>query len=237
MDNGWIKLHRKILENPIMGHANYLSLWVVLLLKTNHKDNKMLWNNQIVLVKEGQLITGRKVLAKQIGVSESSIERMLSLLESEHQIKQQKNTKYRLITIVNWKEYQSSEQQKNNKRTTDEQQMNTNKNDNNDKKDILDEQGSSEIPEIIKAFESINSATKKMYGNKTQRNACKELINLYGFERVLKVINETLHITNKIAYFPIIITPLQLWNKWATLESQVYKHKDILSNNKNKEIA
>lgn len=51
------------------------------------------------------------------------------------QIEQQTSTKNRLITIINWNEYQQSEQQieqqVNSNRTTSEQQVNTNKNDNN----------------------------------------------------------------------------------------------------------
>ena len=62
--------------------------------------------------------------------------------KTEQQIKQQKSSKNRLISIANWIDYQDSEQQNgqqlNNDRTTTEQQLNTlqeckeEKNDNNE---------------------------------------------------------------------------------------------------------
>lgn len=133
MEQGWIKLHRKILENPIIKKANYLSLWIILLLKANHKDNKMIWNNSFIVIKEGQFITGREELARQSGIKPTTVERILKYLENGHQIEQQKTTKYRLITIVNWKEHQKVDSTSDNKRTTNGQQTDTNKNEKKDK--------------------------------------------------------------------------------------------------------
>lgn len=88
-----------------------------------------------------------------------------------------------------------------------------------------------EIPEIIKAFESINFDCKKMYGNKTQRKACAELISNFSFERVKMVIEKTLPITNGMEFFPTITTPLELQKKWTSLESAIrkYESKKLLS--------
>jgi hypothetical protein len=136
---GWIKLHRRIIEKGYYKSSKHFHLWVHLLLKANHKRNEFMWNNNLIVVKEGQFITGRKRLSEETGIDESSVERILKMLENEQQIEQQKTTKYRLITIVNWSDYQQNEQQieqqTNNKRTTSEQQVNTNKNDKNDKND------------------------------------------------------------------------------------------------------
>ncbi len=140
-NSGWIKLHRKLTKKGYYKKSHYVHLWVHLLLKANHKENEFMLNNQIVVIKQGQLLTGRKQLSEETGINESTIERILKMLENEHQIEQQKTTKFRIITIVNWENHQlenqdehQNEQQANNKRTTNEQQMNTNKNDKNDKK-------------------------------------------------------------------------------------------------------
>jgi len=87
------------------------------------------------------------------------------------------------------------------------------------------EQSSSFIPLLLKEFETINPAVKRMYGNTTQRNACAELIELYGFERLKKIIVETLPHTNGLAYFPTITTPTQLRDKFVSLESAIRKHQ------------
>ena len=137
MASGWIKLHRKIQKKGYYKNSKYVHLWIHLLLNANHKEKEFMWNEKIIVIKEGQLLSGRRQLSVDTGISESSIERILKMLENEHQIEQQKTTKYRLITIVNWKSHQIDEQQNgqqtDNKRTTDGQQADTNKNDKNDK--------------------------------------------------------------------------------------------------------
>lgn len=116
-----------------MRKSHYVALWVALLLKANHKDNKMIWNGDAITVKEGQFITGRKELNKETGIAESTIEDIMKYLETQHQIRQQKTNKYRLITILNWESYQNPTL----KATTKQQQADTNKNVNNEKKYTL----------------------------------------------------------------------------------------------------
>lgn len=96
------------------------------------------------------------------------------------------------------------------------------------------ETSSAEIPLLIKEFETINPASKKFYGNKTQRKACQDLIDNYSFERVLAVISKTLPKTNGLQFFPTITTPLQLFEKWSTLEISIKKYQSEKQNIKNK---
>jgi len=132
---GWICIHRKILDNPIVGKPDYLSVWVVLLLLANHQEHSFIWNNKKQTCERGQVLTGRKELSRVSGVNEYKIERILKYLESEQQIAQQKTTKFRFITIKNYDQYQDKKQQNaqqlHNKRTTTAQQLHTNNNENN----------------------------------------------------------------------------------------------------------
>ena len=65
MNNGFIKLHRKILENPIiMKDADYLALWIYLLLEAIHKENDKIFKGKRITLKAGQLITGRNVISE-----------------------------------------------------------------------------------------------------------------------------------------------------------------------------
>lgn len=89
----------------------------------------------------------------------------------------------------------------------------------------ISEQSSQSIVDLIKSFESVNPACKRMYGNITQRNACFDLIESYGFERVKNIIEKTLIKTNQIQFFPVITTPLQLRDKWVSLENAVKKYQ------------
>lgn len=130
---GWIKIHRKILENPIIcKDSDYLAVWIYLLLNATHKEIPALFKGKKIILQKGQLITGRKSIASQLKISESKIFRIINDFKSEQQIEQQTSNKNSLISILNWDKYQNieqqNEQQMNNKRTTDEQQVNTNKN-------------------------------------------------------------------------------------------------------------
>lgn len=92
-------------------------------------------------------------------------------------------------------------------------------------KDIAGE-APAEIAELIKSFETVNPACQRYYGNTTQRLACENLIKNFGFERVKTIIEKTLPKTNTLEFFPTITTPLQLWEKWASLETSIRKHKN-----------
>lgn len=132
-NNGWIKLHRNMLENPvIMKDSERIAIWIYLLLSATHKDVDVIFGGERITLHPGQLITGRKRIATDLKVNESKIERVLNRFETEHQIEQLKTHQNRLITILNWEMYQQieqpNEQQVNNYRTTSEQQVNTNKN-------------------------------------------------------------------------------------------------------------
>jgi hypothetical protein len=84
---------------------------------------------------------------------------------------------------------------------------------------------SSAIPLLLKEFESLNPAIKRMYSNKIQRNACAALLKEYGFERLVDVIKNTLPKTNDLPFFPTITTPVQLNDKWASLGSAIRKYQ------------
>lgn len=132
---GWIALHRKLTDSAIYSDSTAVHLWIHLLFKANHKDKKFLHAGQMIDLKRGQILTGRKVLASEIGANESKIFRLLKVFESEQMIEQQKSNKFSIISILNYEQYQSGEQQTeqqvNSKRTSGEQLVNTNNNENN----------------------------------------------------------------------------------------------------------
>lgn len=88
----------------------------------------------------------------------------------------------------------------------------------------IQESDSKEIPLILKEFESINPSVKRMYGNKTQRQACSDLIKTYTFEKTIQVISEILPQIKGQPFFPEIGTPYELFNKWSKLESAIIRY-------------
>ena len=137
---GWVKLHRKLLESSVITKSAYLHIWVTLLLMANHKKTTFIFNDKEQTLLPGQVLTGRKKLAKITRLNEFRIERILKLLENAHQIAQQKTSKFRIITIINWEKYQAIEElaqqnahQVHNNCTSGAHQTHTYKNDKNEK--------------------------------------------------------------------------------------------------------
>lgn len=84
---------------------------------------------------------------------------------------------------------------------------------------------SGEIVSVIDKFEDTNPSFKKWYGNTTQRSAIGRMLETHGTERLLKVVALLPRIKGK-PYFPTITTPLQLEDKWASLETAFMRLKN-----------
>lgn len=135
---GWIKLHRKILENPIVcKDCETLSIWTYLLLNATHTQIPAVFKGEKIILKEGQLLTGILSISKKLKIDKSKVQRTLKLFENDNQIKQQMSNQNRLISILNWNNYQSNEKQIDkpmiNERETNDKPVITNKNEKNEK--------------------------------------------------------------------------------------------------------
>ena len=141
MNNGWIKIHRKIRDNCIYKDSHLLHLFIHCLLKANHKTNTFLFNKQEITIERGQFVTGRLELANELNMNSSLVYRKLNILKNIGIVNIKTNNKFSIVTVLKYNTYQDmittseqqNEQQVNNKRTTSEQQVNTNKNGKNDK--------------------------------------------------------------------------------------------------------
>lgn len=133
--SGWIKIHRKIKQKGYYKKSEYIHLWIHLLLEANHDEKEFMWNGELIKVLPGQLITGLRSLQSETGIKRSTVDRILKMFENETQIEQQITTKFRLITIKNWEEYQKvetqNETQTGHKWDTSGTQVGTNKNEKN----------------------------------------------------------------------------------------------------------
>jgi len=127
-DKSWIKLYRKIKEKGWYQNSKYVHLWVHILFRANHEEKEFMFNGSIHKTKRGEFITGRKALSSETGIAESTIEDILKLFENEGQIQQQKNNKFRLITVLNYEKFQDKQQPANNQPTSSQQPADTNKN-------------------------------------------------------------------------------------------------------------
>lgn len=111
MSEGYIKLHRQIkgcwiwLEDEPFDRR---SAWVDILLSANHKDNKMLFDGSLILIKRGQFITSIRTLAERWQWSRTKVVHFLELLEADNMIIKKSDTKKTLITVINYGVFQDN---------------------------------------------------------------------------------------------------------------------------------
>lgn len=140
MSNGWIWLHRKLIDWEWYTSSQMVHLFIHLLLRANHEDAKWKGHN----IKRGQLLTGLFSLKSQTGISTQSLRTCLQRLKSTSEITIQSTNQFSLITIVNYNSYQlqyqkstdqstsqlTNDQQATNKRSTTNNKDNKNNNKN-----------------------------------------------------------------------------------------------------------
>lgn len=129
------------MDSFVWTNPNMYKLWSLCLMKASHERRKFLFNGKEIWLNSGEFVTGRDAITFEMNkgakrehqVNSASVWRWLKKFESEQMLNIKSTTKYSVISINNWDEYQGSEQQVNINRTTSEQQVNTNKNDKNEK--------------------------------------------------------------------------------------------------------
>jgi len=130
MSNGWIKIHRQILEWEWYDEPNTLRLFLHLLLKANHKTRSY----RGVEIKEGQVMTGYDKLAKELSLSTQKIRTAINKLKLTNEITSVSTSQGTIIQIVKYKEYQVVTSKLTDEQQTDNKRITTNKNVKKEKK-------------------------------------------------------------------------------------------------------
>lgn len=105
-NNGWIKLHRQIVDNWIWEDPAKLKAWLDILLMVNHEDKKILVNGQLVTIKRGEKLTSIIKLAERWKWSKRRVMRFLDLLEDDEMCTTKRTTNGTTIKVVNYADYQ-----------------------------------------------------------------------------------------------------------------------------------
>jgi hypothetical protein len=126
---GWIKLHRSLLESDFWKCEPFSrgQAWVDLLMLANFKDSFFYKRGVKVDVKRGQVGRSEVELSDRWKWSRTKVRKFLKDLEKEQQIKVVKTSVTQIVTVLKYEEFQSEEQQKDSKRTTKEQQKDSRK--------------------------------------------------------------------------------------------------------------
>lgn len=105
-NQGWIKLHRSLLESEIYGLKPMcpIGAFVDLLLRANHKDNP--WLGKTIM--RGQLWTSKRKLQSCWRVRRDTVDQYLSCMQGLGMIDVQYFPNGLMITILNYNKYQTS---------------------------------------------------------------------------------------------------------------------------------
>lgn len=102
--NGYIKLHRKMLEWEWIDDAVTLQVYIYCLLSANFETAR--WHG--ILIEPGQFITSIGHIAEDLHISKQKVRTALVHLKSTHNLTCKATSKYTLVTVENWEVYQSA---------------------------------------------------------------------------------------------------------------------------------
>lgn len=120
---GWIKIHRKLIEWEWYNDINTKVVFLHLLLTANHKEKK--WQGHTIL--RGQKLTSLEHLSKEVGLSIQQTRTALNKLKSTNEITIKSTNKYTLITIEKYSDYQDKDEDNNKQNNTRNNKRTTNK--------------------------------------------------------------------------------------------------------------
>jgi DNA-binding transcriptional MerR regulator len=139
--SGWIKIHRKFLDWEWFNKSEAVHLFLYMLIKANHKDNKWQGND----VKRGQFISSLGNISNATGITIQQIRTILKKLEKTNEIVVKSTSQFTIVTICKYECYQDENEDTNkpitNNQQTTNKQSTTNKNEKkekNEKEVILD---------------------------------------------------------------------------------------------------
>ena len=141
MNQGWIKLHRALMDWEWYDDIITRGIFIHCLLRANHTDTN--WRG--IELKRGQFVTSLKHLAEENGISLQTLRTHLKRLKSTRELTIKSTNKNSIITVCKYESYQSEKSEANtqtntqaNKQVTSNQQatniqLTTDKNDKNNK--------------------------------------------------------------------------------------------------------
>ena len=124
--NGFVKLHRKMIEWGWYSDCVVKDVFIHILMVATFKPTKYLGHD----LNPGQAVIGRKKLAKELGFTEQQVRTALKKLESTGEISLFSTNKFTIATVENWDFYQGCDeednQQSTNNQPTNNQQITNN---------------------------------------------------------------------------------------------------------------
>lgn len=130
-DTSYIKLFRKLRENPIYKNSTAVHVWIECLMRATYKPKTIFQGRNKVELLPGQFIMGREEFGSRIGCSSTTTWFWIKQFELDSQLDIKTSNKGTVVSIKNWNDYCGLDSKVDNKRTADGQQMDTTKKEKN----------------------------------------------------------------------------------------------------------
>ena len=115
---GWIKIHRQLLEWEWYDDINVTRLFLHILLKANHKSK----NYKGELIQIGEHLTSREILANETGLTIRQVRTALTKLKTTNEVTIKSSSQGTKIQVVNYEKYQVTTSEVTTKRPATDQQ-------------------------------------------------------------------------------------------------------------------
>lgn len=219
MNNGFIKLYKKLENWQWYKDGNTLRVFLDLLLDANYEDSKVGFQT----IKRGQCLTSIKRIHDRTGLSSKQIRTSLDKLEKSEEIGKQTTNRYSIITINKYNDYQEIGKQRANKGQTK-----------GNIKEYKEEQKEKEINNKESISKDIPKKVEKKYFESLRVNTIfneflelRKKIKAVNSERAIKtLVNKLNNYDEDTQYKMIENSIVNSWKDVYELKEQKNKRKD-----------
>jgi len=212
MAGGWIKLHRQLLEKAIWldSTPEQKTILITLLLMANHEGREWIWDGKKFKAEPGQFVTSLESIAKNCGsgISIKNVRSAIAKFEKYGFLANKSTKTGRLITIVNWRDYQAKDDEGGkdtgkevaNKGQSSGKEVATNKNDKKDKNDknirnniISDFTQDENLKQAIEDFIQMRKTIKKPLTDRALKIILNKLTSLSSDTNIqIKILEQSI---------------------------------------------
>ena len=235
---GFLNLSRDITEWGWYKDTNTFRVFMHLLFKANWKDGEYLGHK----IERGQLVTGRKELAEELGLSERNIRTAIEHLKSTNEVAIKSTNKFSIITICKYNRWignevqsdhqndQQNDQQPTNNRPATDQQPTTSNNNNKE----INKENNKDIPPYIPPQSEVDrlqgelaEIQHRLFAVEEQNNSLKEENEKLKSKKSKKKVADAFDVMADLSY----VEPeyFDLWTEWLRYKSDIkdqYKTSD-----------
>ena len=108
MSNGYVKIFRKVLDNPNASNSYFLAVWSYLLLKASHKPYVMRIAGEDRILNPGDLVCSCRKVAEFFDINKDTVNNIFNTMEKDLMIRRKMYARKTVISVLNWSSYQEN---------------------------------------------------------------------------------------------------------------------------------